>query len=176
MTDQGRRAVLTAMGGIVAASTWAGRGWAATPDMPGLEFVYEAIVALEPTEEIGRTPIGTRRRVPIIGGTFAGPRIRGTVVAGGADWQLQRADNWTVIEADYMMRADDGTLIHVRNIGLTNSRVPGAASRYLRTVPSFEAPIGPHDWLNQAIFIGTIGPPPEDAPKPAVRIRVYRVT
>ena len=75
-----------------------------------------------------------------------------------------------------MMRADDGTLIHVRNVGLTNSRVPGATSRYLRTVPSFEAPIGPHDWLNQAIFIGTIGPPPEDVPKPSVCIRVYRVT
>lgn len=176
MTDQGRRAVLTAMGGIIAASTWAGRAGAATPDMPGLDFVYEAIVTLEPTQEIGPTPIGTRRRVPITGGHFAGPRIRGTVVAGGADWQLQRADNWTVIEADYMMHADDGTLIHVCNVGLTNSRVPGATSRYLRTVPSFEAPIGPHDWLNQAIFIGTIGPPPEDAPNPSVCIRVYRVT
>jgi hypothetical protein len=148
----------------------------AAEDAPGLEFVYEAVVTLEPTVEVGRTPIGTRRRIPITGGRFAGPRIRGKVLGGGADWQLQRADDWTVIEADYMMQADDGTLIHVRNVGLTNSRVAGAKSRYLRTVPTFEAPEGPHDWLNQAVFIGTIGAPPTDAPQPAVRIRVYRVT
>lgn len=145
-------------------------------DTPGLEFVYEAIVTLEPTLEIGATPLGTRRRIPITGGQFAGPNIRGTVLSGGADWQLQRRDDWTVIEADYMMRTDDGALIHVRNVGLTNSRVAGAAQRYLRTVPTFEAPDGPHAWLNQAIFVGTLGPPPDDAPKPSVRIRVYRVT
>ena len=148
----------------------------AASDMPGLEFVYEAIVTLEPTLEIGATPLGTRRRIPIIGGHFSGPNIRGTVLSGGADWQLQRRDDWTVIDADYMMRADDGTLIHVRNVGLTNSRVTGAKQRYLRTGPTFEAPDGPHAWLNQAIFIGTLGPPPDDAPKPSVRIRVYRVT
>ncbi|CAM8672785.1 DUF3237 domain-containing protein [Sphingobium sp.] len=170
-----RRHVLTGLGGVIAASALPARAWAAT-DAPGLDFVYEAIVTLEPTQEFGPTPLGTRRRIPITGGSFAGPRIRGAVLAGGADWQLQRADNWTVIEADYMMRTDDGTPIHVRNVGLTNSRVSGAPSRYLRTVPSFEAPTGPHDWLNQAIFIGTLGPPPEDAPKPSVRIRVYRVT
>lgn len=149
---------------------------AAPSDQPGLTFVYEAIVTLEPTVEVGQTPLGTRRRIAITGGTFAGPRIRGKVLAGGADWQLQRADNWTVIEADYMMQTDDGALIHVRNVGLTNSRVPDAKSRYLRTVPSFEAPNGPHDWLNRAIFVGTIGTPPSDAPEPSVRIRVYQVT
>jgi hypothetical protein len=145
-------------------------------DAPGLAFVYEAIVTLEPVMEVGPTPLGTRRRIPITGGHFAGPLIRGTVLAGGADWQLQRSDDWTVIEADYMMRADDGALIRVRNIGLTNSRVVGASDRYLRTVPSFEAPDGPHVWLNQAIFVGTLGPPPDDAPEPSVRIRVYRLT
>jgi hypothetical protein len=163
------------LAGGLALVAWPG-GTRAAEDTPGLEFVYEAIVTLEPTIEVGRTPLGTRRRVPITGGRFAGPRIRGMVLGGGADWQLQRADDWTVIEADYMMRADDGALIHVRNVGLTNSRVAGAPVRYLRTVPSFEAPDGPHGWLNQAIFIGTIGAPPVDAPKPAVRIRVYRVT
>jgi hypothetical protein len=175
MIDGNRRAFLAAGMGFTA---WAlgGVARAAATDAPGLEFVYEAIVTLEPTMEVGTTPLGTRRRVSITGGSFAGPRIRGKVLAGGADWQLQRNDNWTVIEADYMMQADDGTLIHVRNVGLTNSRVPGAPQRYLRTIPSFEVPEGPHDWLNKAVFVGTLGPPPEDAPKPSVRIRVYRVT
>ncbi|MFC3444499.1 DUF3237 family protein [Sphingobium rhizovicinum] len=42
----------------------------------------------------------------------------------------------------------------MRNVGLTNSKVPDAPQRYLRTVPIFEAPEGPHAWLNQAIFVG----------------------
>ncbi|QGP80652.1 DUF3237 family protein [Sphingobium sp. CAP-1] len=174
MIDLNRRGLLA--GGVALAAWSGGVARAAVNDEPGLAFVYEAIVTLEPTVEVGRTPIGTRRRVPITGGHFEGPRIRGKVLDGGADWQLQRADDWTVIEADYMMQADDGALIHVRNVGLTNSRVPDAPQRYLRTVPSFEAPVGPHDWLNQAIFVGTTGAPPADAARPAVRIRVYRVT
>jgi len=177
MTNRGRRAVLGGMAAL-GAMAGTGRGQTAAPaaDEPGLEFVYEAIVTLEPVIEMGPTPLGVRRRIPITGGSFAGPRIRGRVLAGGADWQLQRADGWTVIEADYMMQAEDGTMIHVRNIGLTNSRVKGATQRYLRTVPSFEVPNGPHDWLNQAIFVGTLGTPPAGTPVPSVLIRVYRVT
>lgn len=140
---------------------------------PKIEFAFSARVLLEPTREIGSTPYGIRRRIPIIGGTFEGPRIRGRVVPGGADWQLQRADNYTLIEADYMIEADDGTQIHVRNRGLTNTRVPGAKARYLRTVPEFEAPSGPHEWLNQSIFVGSLqgiqgGPP-------SVMIHVFRL-
>lgn len=70
-----RRYVLTSLGGVIAASALPARAWAAT-DAPGLDFVYEAIVTLEPTQEFGPTPLGTRRRIPITGGTFAGPRIR----------------------------------------------------------------------------------------------------
>lgn len=168
-----RRSMMFSGGALALAWPVAARS---ASDTPGLEFVYEAIVTLEPTIEIGATPLGTRRRIPITGGHFSGPDIRGTILSGGADWQLQRKDDWTVIEADYMMRADDGALIHVRNVGLTNSRVAGAKQRYLRTVPTFEAPDGLHGWLNQAIFVGTLGPPPDDAPTPSVRIRVYRVT
>jgi hypothetical protein len=132
--------------------------------VPRIEFAFSAHVLLEPTKEVGRTPYGFRRRIPIIGGSFEGPRIRGKVMSGGADWQLQRSDDYTILEADYMVEADDGTQIHVRNRGLTNTRVKGATKRYLRTVPEFEAPAGAHEWLNQSIFVGSVqgmtgGPP-----------------
>jgi hypothetical protein len=143
-----------------------GAGFGAPPvdATPKVEFAFSAHVLLEPTSEIGRTPYGIRRRIPIIGGIFEGPRIRGKILPGGADWQLQRADDYTLIEADYMIQADDGAQIHVRNRGLTNTRVKGAKTRYLRTVPEFEAPVGPHEWLNQSIFVGSLqgikdGPP-----------------
>jgi hypothetical protein len=149
---------------------------AAIPDeaIPGVEFAFSAKVLLEPGREIGATPYGMRRRIAIIGGTFEGPMIKGRVIGGGADWQLERADHYTLIEADYMIEADDGTQIHVRNTGLTNSRVPGVKSRYLRTVPVFEAPDGPHAWLNQSVFVGSLqsvsgGPP-------SVIVHVFRLT
>ncbi|KQS02351.1 hypothetical protein ASG11_16475 [Sphingomonas sp. Leaf357] len=141
---------------------------------PKVEFAFAARVLLEPTREIGRTPYGIRRRIPIIGGTFEGPRIRGRVLPGGADWQLQRADDYTLIEADYMIQAEDGTQIHVRNRGLTNTRVAGAKARYLRTVPEFEAPTGPHDWLNQSIFVGSLQGVPAGGP-PSVIVNVFRL-
>ena len=140
---------------------------------PSTEFVFSAHVLLEPTREIGRTPYGFRRRIPITGGTFEGPRIRGRVLPGGADWQLQRADDYTILEADYMIEAEDGTPIHVRNRGLTNTRVKGATTRYLRTAPEFEAPVGPHEWLNQSIFVGSLQGVP--AGPPSVIVHVFRI-
>ena len=171
-----RRTFFGAMASTVVPLALAGEAHAAPlPDgvTPGVEFAFSAHVLLEPTKEVGRTPYGIRRRIPIIGGTFEGPRIRGRVVPGGADWQLQRADDYTLIEADYMIEAEDGTQIHVRNRGLTNTRVKGATTRYLRTVPEFEAPAGPHEWLNQSVFVGSLqgvtgGPP-------SVNVHVFRL-
>ena len=171
-----RRVFFGAMAAAVAPLALPGEASAAPLPLevtPSVEFAFTAHVLLAPIEEVGRTPYGVRRRIPIIGGTFEGPRVRGRVVPGGADWQLQRADDYTLIEADYMIEAEDGTSIHVRNRGLTNTRVKGATSRYLRTVPEFEAPVGPHEWLNQSLFVGSLqgirgGPP-------AVLVHVFRL-
>lgn len=126
---------------------------------------------LAPAQTPGATPYGGRNRIPITGGTFEGPRIKGKVLSGGADWQLNRADGCMTLEADYMIQADDGALIHVHNCGVLSGK-PGAPDFYLRTTPVFEAPIGRHDWLNKAVFVGTV----EGAPGGAVCIRVFKVT
>ena len=52
---------------------------------PGTEFVWEALVEIAPTQLLGEGPLGERRIVPITGGHFAGPRIRGRVLPGGAE-------------------------------------------------------------------------------------------
>jgi len=132
-----------------------------------LEFVYEAIVTLAAPEDAGATPFGKRVRIPITGGTFRGPKLGGTIFPEGMDWQLIRADGFTVIEAAYLMREDDGTLIHIHNKGI-------AGKGYARTTPVFEVPMGKHQWLNESIFTGTLGPVPERK-DPAVRITVYRI-
>ena len=136
-------------------------------ETPSAEFVYEAIVTLGPGENPGAGPLGGRVRIPITGGTFSGPAIKGVVLPSGEDWQLIRPDGFVQIEANYWMRCDDGTLIHVINKGVVGKG-------YGRTTPWFEVAKGPHEWLNQAVFVGTLGPVPESE-VPAVRIRVFKL-
>jgi hypothetical protein len=142
------------------------------PPAPRLEFAFEEIVTLGQPIALGETPLGKRQIIPITGGSFEGPGIKGTIIGGGWDWQLTRADGCTVVEADYMIRTDDGVVINVINIGALcppREGDPGAA----RTQPRFEAPIGKYDWLNRAAFIGTLEIAGEAA-GPAVKIRFYK--
>lgn len=134
------------------------------------EFAFEALVGIAPPTPMGATALGRRRFIGITGGAFKGPRIEGEVIPGGADWQTVRADGVTVIEAIYALKTSDGAVIAVRNLGLV-APVDGGPP-YVRTTPSFDAPQGPHDWLNRSIFVGTIGVAEGGT---AVRITVFRV-
>src|SRR6201988_3365195 len=76
-------------------------------------------VAVATPQSIGAVPHGTRRTVPLTGGEFEGPRLRGSVLPGGSgDWLLLRADG--VLELDFRatLRTDDDALISMRSFGL----------------------------------------------------------
>ena len=142
-------------------------------DAPTLEFVFEEIVKLGEVTMPGATARGERIIIPITGGTFAGPEIKGIVIPGGWDWQLRRADGCTDVEADYFLQTDDGVVINVVNKGVI-CMGEGGARPPVRTHPVFEAPRGKYEWLSQNAFVGTLElAPPENGP--AVRIRFYRV-
>jgi len=131
------------------------------------EFIYEAVVTIGAPVDVGVTPQGRRRYIPITGGTFTGSRLRGVILPGGADWQTDRSDGVTEADALYSIRCDDGAVIIVHNLGLITS---GGA--YMRTTPRFEAPEGPHAWLNKSEFVGSIS----DGPQPqTVVIHIFRV-
>jgi len=134
-------------------------------DAPRLRFAFAARVRVGAAEELGETPHGRRRTIPILGGAVAGPRLAGTIRAGGADFQLIRRDGVAEIEARYTIEAADGTLVAVVNRGLrhgppeTMARLARGetvdpAGYYFRTAPTFDAPAGPHDWLGRALFLG----------------------
>jgi hypothetical protein len=67
---------------------------------------------------LGPGPHGERRYVPLGGGTVCGPELNGTLVEGGVDWQVHRADGVLDIAAHYVIRADDGALIEVQSNGM----------------------------------------------------------
>ena len=82
-----------------------------------LKRLYNAEITLGAPQELGETPLGRRRIIGVTGGRFAGERLSGRVLAGGADWQLIRPDGVAVIDTRYTMETSDGALIYVRNRG-----------------------------------------------------------
>jgi hypothetical protein len=146
------------------------------------ELAFEARVTVESPLVVGPSSHGLRRVVPITGGTFEGPNIRGRVVPGGADWQFVRPDGVLVVEARYTLQTSDSVLIMVTNRGLRRASQSvmdrlgrGApvdpSEYYFRTTAEFEAPLGSrYEWLNQSVFVGVA----ERRPDAAI-VRFYRV-
>ena len=124
-------------------------------DPIGLRFVMEVLVEIDPALEVGTTPHGLRRVIPITGGSFEGPGIRGVVLPGGADWNLRRPDGVAEIWARYTLQTDDGALISVINAGLARGE-HFTPERYARTIPSFEAGPGTYEWLGRSVFVGSL--------------------
>lgn len=143
------------------------------PAPPGLTFAFEEVVTLSAATLVGPTALGTRNIIPITGGTFSGPGLKGTIVPGGWDWQLRRPDGCTQIEASYMLRTDDGVTINIVNKGLSCAGADGKRIP-VRTYAVFEPPRGKYEWLGKSVFVGKLESSTQDG-QPAVRIRLYKV-
>ena len=123
---------------------------------PELEFAMQLKVTLGETFGINNTQHGRRTVIPITGGTFEGPLLKGTIINGGADYQLNGADGRTELEAIYCIKTDDGVYIHIRNRGIitTGKDDKGNPSFYFRAAPQFEAPAdSKYAWLNNCLFV-----------------------
>ncbi|MBF2717735.1 DUF3237 domain-containing protein [Agrobacterium vitis] len=176
----GRRVFLGAAAAAIAATAAGQSGQAADTKtgggplsdipivLPQTEFVYEAIFTLQDMIEMGASPQGDRRIINITGGEFAGPRIKGKVMPGGADRQVLRKDGVRLLNALYELQADDGAIITVNNRVLIDRQPDG--TQYAFSHIDITAPDGPHDWLNRRVFVGTLH---SLRPKPMVLIRVF---
>jgi hypothetical protein len=140
------------------------------------EFMWEAKVKIANMINVGESKRGSRRVIPITGGTFSGPKIKGEVLSGGEDWQLVRPDGDTELNARYLLKTDDGQIIQVINQALIHMGGTGSGF-YCKSVVDLEAPEnGPYDYLNHAIFIGTLEIPIlKPGYEPYVIIRVYKL-
>jgi hypothetical protein len=128
----------------------------------------------------GKTPIGERRVIHILGGTVEG-RVRGKILPGGADWQFIRADGAAHVEARYTIRSDSGAYILVNSEGVRHGP-PDVLARlltgesvdpslyYFRTCMRFETGDADLDWLNRIIAIAR-----GQRDKNAVTLNVYEV-
>ena len=140
------------------------------------EFMWDAKVKIANMIDLGESKRGVRRVIPITGGTFSGPKIKGEVLSGGEDCQLVRPDGDTELNARYLLKTDDGYVIQVVNKALMHTDAKTKAF-YCKSVLDLEAPkSSPYDYLNHAIFIGTLKMPElKPGEEPYVVIGVYKL-
>jgi hypothetical protein len=78
------------------------------------ELLFTLTGRVSPPQEIGASPSGQRRIIPVEGGEFEGPKLRGKVLPGGADWMLVRPDGVAQINVRMTLQTDDGDLIFMK--------------------------------------------------------------
>jgi Protein of unknown function (DUF3237) len=150
------------------------------PTPPVLEFAFEVTAQVAAPDKIP-VPQGERRIVPVTGGTFEGPTVKGKVLPGGADYQLIHADGFTEVEAHYVLETDRGERVYVTNIGMRHAppdviaelnagKLVDPAKVYFRTSPTFETDAPRLQWMTRALFVCTGERYPD-----GVKIRFYRV-
>jgi len=134
--------------------------------IPSLQFLYTSVVEIGQPLEVGNSPLGQRRIIPITGGRFSGPKLSGRILPGGADWQVIRHDNVAEVDARYTLETHDGNLIHVSNKGLRHGPMEVMArlakglevepnQYYFRTMPVFETGAPTLAWLNRIVAVAS---------------------
>ena len=162
--NKNRRKFLTAIGISLGGSALATPFPFGGADGIKTEFAFKAEVLVDKIMDLGATQHGNRRIIPITGGTFDGPSIKGTIVPGGADWQIIRGDGVAELEARYTLRTDDGALVYVVNRGyrhgppevmqrLAKGEHVDPKEYYFRATPTFETSAQKYNWLNKYVFV-----------------------
>jgi hypothetical protein len=131
---------------------------------PTLTYAFSMRATLAPPVEQGEIDGKRKRFIAVTGGEIYGPRLQGTVLTGGGDWQAIGPNGLTEVLARYSIRAADGTVIGVTNAGVRTASVDVieklAAGKdvdpslyYFRTSPTFDVGSGPHAWMRRTLFV-----------------------
>lgn len=134
------------------------------------ELVLELTVELGETQEVGATPNGFLRLIPITGGEFSGLHIKGKILAGGYDWNTVINENVAHVFAKYAIQTDDGVNISIQNEGYLNIK---EQNTLIITSPKFQVQQGKYDWLNSGVFVGSLEG--GSGEKPSVNIKIYKL-
>ena len=156
---------------------------------PQFEFAFAVRLRFTRVQNIPVLPVGFGRgAVYVDSGEIDGPLLKGRAVPNsGGDYAQFRPDGVISFDARYMLQAEDGTLILLRNAGFLWGRRSDTMQRlrdmafaggptvdpaeyYLRCTPTFEVAPGPHDWLMRHVFVG-LGERKEDGNL----VRYYKV-
>ena len=149
MSDISRRA-FTVMCAAAAGSAGVGAQSPAADEKLQSELLMDLILDTQPANNIGS--IGVNRViVPVSGGTFEGPKLKGTVLPGG-DWIVRRPDGSSILDVRIILQTDDAQKIYLQYRGI--SYTPKDGAQYWRIVPVFETGSEKYLWLNNIVAVG----------------------
>lgn len=135
------------------------------------EFLMQLDVSLAPPKIVGSVPEGELCIIPIVGGAFAGPKLRGKVCPGGADWNTRLPGGLAHAHAKYWIETQDGWVIGIENEGVFAQTAPPDG---IKTVPRFQVSAeSPYAFLLHGVYAGEIrsGDTPDQ-----VKIIFYSIT
>jgi hypothetical protein len=136
---------------------------------PGLRHVYRLDAELDAPVDLGDTPQGHRRIIPLTRGHAVGPYFEAELLpVGGADWQIVRASGSSVADIRYTLKTDRGALLYVQSKGVRHGDPDVLArlaagegvdpSEYtFRTSVTIETADAELAWLNDGVFIAVGG-------------------
>ena len=138
------------------------------PAAPRLELMarFEVALGLPPWELGPTSPLGRRRIIPITGGRFHGPLLKGEILDNGADWQVVTGEGVAIIDTRYLLRLEDGALAYLQTRGFRHgpAEVIAALARgeevdparyYFRVTLQFETASPNFGWLNHTLALGS---------------------
>jgi Protein of unknown function (DUF3237) len=139
---------------------------------PRLKKIFRVEASLGEALDGGDVAQGHRRIVPLTGGRFDGPELKGTLLFGvSADWQIILRDGTALGDLRYTLQSDRGELLYVRSQGvrhgstevlarLGHGEVVDASEYVFRTATQIETAAPDFDWLNRGVFISVGGRQP----------------
>ncbi|WVR08385.1 hypothetical protein IAU60_005440 [Kwoniella sp. DSM 27419] len=95
-----------------------------------LEFLLHLECDMESFTPIGQGPYGNRMNVIFSescklegpdaaeGGKFEGPKLRGTILPGGGDWEIVQPNSVAFLDTRYNLRTHDGATIYLQTRGV----------------------------------------------------------
>ena len=114
-------------------------------------FTLSLTAAMDEAYQVRGGPAGRRIIAAVTGGTFDGPKLRGTVAPmTGADWVTVRPDKSLRLDVRLVLRTDDDATIFMYYGGIL---VDGQA----RSAPYFETGDERYAWLNNVQGVGIGG-------------------
>jgi len=136
------------------------------------EFLFRLVLQVGAPQMTAGRDGQELRVVPVTGGSFEGPALRGSVVPGTtADWLRVEPDGTSHMDVRLVLRTEAGQHLYMHHSGIRTG-APEALARlgrgetvdpseyYFRTAVRFEAGDAALAWLNRVLAVGVGQRPP----------------
>jgi hypothetical protein len=121
------------------------------------ELLIDLVFERGAANSIGSVGVN-RAVVAVSGGTFEGPKMKGTILAPSGDWMTVRPDGSSVLDLRLVLQTDDDAKILMTSRGIAYSQPGGAL--FARILPAFETSVPKYTWLNSVVAVGVYRPIP----------------